>query len=222
MAIDLTEKLRYSNGYVDNSVSVDTFNDLMNVPMSNRFVGVTVTVLNFYNGIPADFWLVIGTNKKYWRLKGLPQVESLSDLNAIKDLCVFTNSQGNVSLIESGFIAATKDGKTYIFKEENGENYWEEKIGGQGAQGPQGPQGAVGPQGERGADGIQGKDGAQGEQGPQGEKGADGIQGPKGEDGTQGPQGERGYQGPQGEKGADGVQGKDGVQGPQGERGYQG
>ena len=68
MAIDLTEKLRYSNGYVDNSMSVETYSDLMNVPMSTRFVGLTVTVLNLYNDIPADFWLVGGTNKKYWRL----------------------------------------------------------------------------------------------------------------------------------------------------------
>ena len=52
---NLTEKLRYSKGYVDESMSVSTFNDLLDIPTGNRFAGLTVTVLNFYNDMPADF-----------------------------------------------------------------------------------------------------------------------------------------------------------------------
>lgn len=123
---NLTEKLRYSKGYVDESMSVSAFNDLLNITTGNRFLGVTVTVLDFYNGLSADFWLINGLGKKNWRLKTLPQVSSKTDLDNIKDICIFQNQQGTFYLIDDGFIASTTDNKVYIFKENNWELFSED------------------------------------------------------------------------------------------------
>ena len=169
---DLTQQLNYPKGYVDAVMSVETFADLMNVPNGSRFAGLTVTVLNLYNGNPGDFWLVGGTGKKNWRLKSLPQVASKSDLEAIKSICVFSNTQGDFSLIDDGFIASTKDEKTYVFKTIDGQTEWGEIEAGQGVTGPQG---ATGPQGNAGANGVTGPTGATGAQGPKGVTGAQGV-----------------------------------------------
>ena len=231
---NLTQKLNYPKGYVDEVMSVETFADLLNVPNGNRFIGLTVTVLNLYNGFPADFWLVGGTAKKNWKLKNLPQVDSKNDLNEIKELCVFSNSQGTFNLIDNGFIASTKDGKSYTFNGDAGISEWNEYFGEMGPQGYQGPQGADGAngadgeqgyQGPQGADGIDGADGAQGYQGPQGADGIDGAdgaqgyQGQQGADGVDGVDGAQGYQGPQGSDGVNGIDGAQGYQGPKGSDG---
>lgn len=123
---NLTEKLRYSKGYVDETMSVNTFNDLLNIATGNRFIGVTVTVLDFYNGKPADFWLINGLGKKDWRLKTLHQVNSKNELDIIKDICVFQNQQGKFVLIDNGFIASTIDNNLYIFKDNNWELFNED------------------------------------------------------------------------------------------------
>ena len=209
---NLTEKLRYSKGYVDESMSVSTFNELLDIPTGNRFVGLTVTVLNFYNGMPSDFWLVGGTAKKNWKLKSLPQVDSKTDLDNIKEICVFSNIQGDFPLIDDGFVASTKDGDLYSFKSSG----WELYSSGGGEPGSIGPTGPTGPTGLRGPTGADGAVGPTGADGPQGPTGADGPQGPTGVDGAMGPTGADGAVGPTGADGAMGPTGADGAVGPTG------
>ena len=44
MAEQLTDKIIYPGGYVDDIMSVDTFEDLSALPRGQKFVGLTVTV----------------------------------------------------------------------------------------------------------------------------------------------------------------------------------
>ena len=218
---NLTEKLRYSKGYVDESMSVDTFEDLLNIPTGNRFNGLTVTVLNLYNGMPADFWLVGGTATKRWKLKSLPQVDSKSDLDNIKEICVFSNLQGNFPLIDDGFVASTKSGDLYSFSSNGWELYSSGggEPGSVGPTGPTGPTGLRGPTGEKGSTGPTGptgKNGPTGPTGPTGSKGDTGPTGPTGKTGNTGPTGPTGSKGDTGPTGPTGKTGNIGPTGPTG------
>lgn len=214
----INDKLHFKYGYVDEIMSVETFNDLMSLDTSHKFAGLTVTVLDVFGtdeDIPADFWLVGGTTKFKWQLKHIGTLDSFEQLEELANICIASSSTKSVSLIPVGFEATLSTGDTYIYDGTT----WIQSQGTEGKQGPQGAegyQGPMGPQGEKGEIGPQGKDGEDGEQGPEGK------QGPKGEDGKDGADGYQGPMGPQGEKGAEGKDGEDGKQGPQGAEGKQG
>ena len=64
--INYTNQLKYTGkGYLDaKMMPVETVDDLKKISLTQRFEGLTITVLN--NGNPQDYWLVGGTTNKYW------------------------------------------------------------------------------------------------------------------------------------------------------------
>ena len=73
MAINYTEQVKYTGkGYLDAKMQpVAAKEDLMSIPRSQRFVGLTVTVLDDGTGAgPVDYWLK--DNVSTW----VPKVES--------------------------------------------------------------------------------------------------------------------------------------------------
>ena len=64
--INYSDQLKYTGkGYLDaKMMPVNTIDDLKKIPITQRFEGFTVTVLN--NGNPKDYWLVGGVANKYW------------------------------------------------------------------------------------------------------------------------------------------------------------
>lgn len=64
--INYSDQLKYAGkGYIDaKMMPVQTVDDLKAIPITQRFEGFTVTVLN--NGNPRDYWLVGGVANKYW------------------------------------------------------------------------------------------------------------------------------------------------------------
>ena len=169
----INDKLHFKYGYVDEIMSVETFNDLMSLDTSHKFAGLTVTVLDVFGtdeDIPADFWLVGGTTKFKWQLKHIGTLDSFEQLEELANVCIASSSTKSVSLIPVGFEATLSTGDTYIYDGTT----WIQSQGTEGKQGPQGAegyQGPMGPQGEKGADGTDGKDGVQGPQGAQGAEG---------------------------------------------------
>lgn len=67
--INYTDQLKYAgSGYLDAKMNpVATVADLKTISRNQRFVGLTVTVLN--DGNPQDYWLVNGTGNDNWVLK---------------------------------------------------------------------------------------------------------------------------------------------------------
>lgn len=55
--------------------------DMTRIPRSERYVGLTVTVLN--SGSPVEYWLVGGTTNKSWKIKAGNIVPDKSSLLAI-------------------------------------------------------------------------------------------------------------------------------------------
>lgn len=118
MPIQLTDKLRLPNSYVDDVMSVETFSELLSMDVSSRFTGLTVTVQNFIGKKPADFWLVGGFTKKYWRLKNLPTVDSLDDLDVL-----------DFQYVDPGFEVYLSDGTIYqLLKPVGGDPRWEKSV----------------------------------------------------------------------------------------------
>lgn len=64
--INYTDQIKYAGkGYLDaKMMPVNTVDDLYAISLTQRFEGLTVTVLN--NGNPQDYWLVGGITNKYW------------------------------------------------------------------------------------------------------------------------------------------------------------
>lgn len=64
--INYSDQMRFTGkGYLDSKMMpVKTTNDLKNVPLGQRFEGLTITVLN--EGNPQDYWLVGGITNGYW------------------------------------------------------------------------------------------------------------------------------------------------------------
>lgn len=64
--INYSDQLKYAGrGYLDSKMMpVKTVDDLKEIPITQRFEGYTVTVLN--DGNPQDYWLVGGVANKYW------------------------------------------------------------------------------------------------------------------------------------------------------------
>lgn len=64
--INYTDQLKYAGkGYLDSKMMpVKTFDDLKAISLTQRFEGLTITVLN--DGKPQDYWLVGGITNLHW------------------------------------------------------------------------------------------------------------------------------------------------------------
>ena len=64
--INYTDQIKYAGkGYLDaKMMPVNTVNDLKAIPLTQRFEGLTITVLN--GGKPQDYWLVGGITNNNW------------------------------------------------------------------------------------------------------------------------------------------------------------
>ena len=67
--INYTDQLKYTGkGYIDaKMMPVQTFDDLKKFPMTQRFEGLSLVVLN--NGDPQEYWLVGGISNSCWKHK---------------------------------------------------------------------------------------------------------------------------------------------------------
>jgi hypothetical protein len=75
--INYTDQIKYAGkGYLDaKMMPVKTFEDLKNIPSTQRFEGLTVLVLN--DGKPQDYWLVGGISNSCWKPKTAANFDSL-------------------------------------------------------------------------------------------------------------------------------------------------
>lgn len=96
----------YYGGYVDDVQLVKTIDELKEKFSNNdlRFTGLTVTVQNFINRIPADFWLTEGKFQKNWKLKTIQPLPSFETLASIPS-----------EFLTEGFVVNIKDGTSYRF-----------------------------------------------------------------------------------------------------------
>ena len=122
MAEQLTDKIIYPGGYVDDIMSVDTFEDLLALPRGQKFVGLTVTVkkgVTTQNGdfVPVDVWL--SESRNGWVVKTIAPVDNLDCLNVIPKEYMYI-----------GFKAILKNGEKYTLSEITEEKYfWEKELG---------------------------------------------------------------------------------------------
>ena len=122
MAEQLTDKIIYPGGYVDDIMSVDTFEDLLALPRGQKFVGLTVTVkkgVTAQNGdfVPVDVWL--SESRNGWVVKTIAPVDNLDCLNVIPKEYMYI-----------GFKAILKNGEKYTLSEITEEQYsWEKELG---------------------------------------------------------------------------------------------
>ena len=77
--INYTDQIKYAGrGYLDaKMMPVNTFEDLKKISMTQRFEGLTVTVLN--DGNPQDYWLIGGTTNTCW----IPKTTNFEDLKLV-------------------------------------------------------------------------------------------------------------------------------------------
>jgi hypothetical protein len=77
--INYTDQLKFAGkGYLDaKMMPVDTVDGLYAIPRTQRFEGLTITVLN--NGNPMDYWLVGGTADANWVPKGNGNLQALEE-----------------------------------------------------------------------------------------------------------------------------------------------
>lgn len=106
MAQNIGDKYVFYGGYVDDVQLVKTINELKEkFSVSDlRFTGLTVTVQNFINSIPADFWLTEGKFQKNWKLKTIQPLPSFETLASIPS-----------EFLTEGFVVNIKDGTSYRF-----------------------------------------------------------------------------------------------------------
>lgn len=71
-SVELDGQRRWSGkGYLDAKMQpVPEFADLNDIPRAQRFIGLTVTVLNGENGEPTEYWLKNGVSNTSWEKKG--------------------------------------------------------------------------------------------------------------------------------------------------------
>lgn len=64
--INYTDQIKYTGrGYLDAKIMpVKSFEDLKKIPLTQRFEGLTITVLN--ENDPQDYWLIGGITNQYW------------------------------------------------------------------------------------------------------------------------------------------------------------
>ena len=122
MAEQLTDRIIYPGNYVDDIMSVDTFEDLSTLPRGQKFVGLTVTVkkgVTTQNGdfVPVDVWL--SESKNGWVVKAIAPIDNLDCLNAIPK-----------EYMHIGFKAMLKNGENYTLSKITEEQYsWEKELG---------------------------------------------------------------------------------------------
>lgn len=106
MAQKINNTQIYYGGYVDDVQLVKTIDELKEKFSNNdlRFTGLTVTVQNFINRIPADFWLTEGKFQKNWKLKTIQPLPSFEILASIPS-----------EFLTEGFVVNIKDGTSYRF-----------------------------------------------------------------------------------------------------------
>ena len=106
MAQNIGDKYVFYGGYVDDVQLVKTIDELKEKFSNNdlRFTGLTVTVQNFINRIPADFWLTEGKFQKNWKLKTIQPLPSFETLASIPS-----------EFLTEGFVVNIKDGTSYRF-----------------------------------------------------------------------------------------------------------
>lgn len=106
MAQNIGDKYVFYGGYVDDVQLVKTINELKEkFSVSDLcFTGLTVTVQNFINSIPADFWLTEGKFQKNWKLKTIQPLPSFETLASIPS-----------EFLTEGFVVNIKDGTSYRF-----------------------------------------------------------------------------------------------------------
>ena len=77
--INYTDQLKFAGkGYLDaKMMPVATIDELYQIPRTQRFEGLTITVLN--NGNPQDYYLVGGTSDANWTLKESRMVKDLEE-----------------------------------------------------------------------------------------------------------------------------------------------
>lgn len=107
MAEQITDKLIYPGGYIDEIMSVESFDKLAELSRGDKFVGLTVTVTNALNNIdgktvPVDVWL--SESKNGWVVKNIPPVDDLDVLSSVP-----------LSYIPKGFKVLLKNGQAYSF-----------------------------------------------------------------------------------------------------------
>ena len=118
MAQQLTDKFNYLGGYVDSVMSVETIDELKKLSRSQKFVGLTTTVLKAAISsdglpIPADFWL--SESKSGWELKNIAPIDSIDQMSNIPS-----------DYIPKGFEVLTKGGEKFVFdgKDDDGTLRW--------------------------------------------------------------------------------------------------
>ena len=121
MAEQLTDRIIYPGSYVDDIMSIDTFEALSTLPRGQKFVGLTVTVkegVTTENGdfIPVDVWL--SESKNGWVVKTIAPIDNLDCLNVIPNEYMYI-----------GFKVALKNGENYILSEiAEGQYSWEREL----------------------------------------------------------------------------------------------
>lgn len=106
MAQNIGDKYVFYGGYVDDVQLVKTIDELKEKFATSdlRFTGLTVTVQNFIDSIPADFWLTEGKFQKNWKLKTIQPLPSFETLASIPS-----------EFLTEGFVVNIKDGTSYKF-----------------------------------------------------------------------------------------------------------
>ena len=100
--------------------------DMTRIPRAQRYVGLTITVLN--NGNPVEYWLVGGTTNASWKVKTGNVVPTKSSLDAISPSACTLGLEMVVQADETNENKVTK----YWVTELNGGNVvWSKKEYGQ-------------------------------------------------------------------------------------------
>ena len=99
--------------------------DLTRIPVAQRYVGLTVTVLNANSGgTPVEYWLVGGRTNASWRIKAGNIIDTKANLLAISPAACTVGLEMIVQADESNDGKLTKYWVTAI---ENGEVTWSQK-----------------------------------------------------------------------------------------------
>lgn len=79
--INYTDQIKFAGkGYLDAKIMpVETVDNLYAIPRTQRFEGLTITVLN--GGNPMDYWLVGGTSDSNW----IPKYQSSGDSSKLEE-----------------------------------------------------------------------------------------------------------------------------------------
>lgn len=129
--INYTDQIKYAGkGYLDaKMMPVKTFEDLKNIPSTQRFEGLTVLVLN--DGKPQDYWLVGGISNSCWKPKTAANFDSLrltledgflKLLNAEIQLGesidlnnFFPENSASIHIVSVDYVTTDDNGETGIF-----------------------------------------------------------------------------------------------------------